>query len=552
MRTTRVVLIGALVALAAWAAWTLVADEAEVAADREPLQAAALADTTTVQASPSIAAFSGRSSESVPVPATAVAPVEALREAAALPPRTGITVRTIDGRGATIAGVRVSASLWPREERSVEAITGAAGTAWLECPAGAYTLFAQDDSSERRHGFAWDGPLDVTDSAPIEVTLTLPDANSRLEILVRDSSGSPLEGVKLEGRGAGPQQVRAQRETDTSGLAVWEPVVAGPCAITIMGDLPSHLGVALPDDRDITLWVEPGMTARGEFVCPQMGGLIARLEGVSLDAELVGVTAYAEQTKIERRATAGTPLVDFWLVPAGSYVLSAEWRPDSAHWSRPQVVEVASGEKTVVTIEVLDCKARLTGHVRDTAGLAVRGVVVAAEITDPTGGSEWTDRKLSLLARKSTSSGEDGSWAIAVPFGRKGVLTVDTSTAADRYLERCEGQLDLVDYARPFELVVEPGCGVEVRLEGDKATLADDFDVSLYLLRDEAPPQLSSRPSAHRERDGSFRFKYVGAGRYAAVLRRSHDDVLTQPVRFEIAPGFHEGETVPVTLTFSD
>jgi hypothetical protein len=550
VRALRVVLIAGLAALAVWAAWTLVAEHAETAADREPLQVAALPEATTVQASPSISALSGRSSEPLPVPATAAAPVEALHEAAALPPRAGITVRTIDARGATIAGVRVSASLWPRAEWSVEAITGTAGTAWLECAVGTYTLFAQDDSSERRHGFAWDGPLDVTGSAPSTVALTLPDANSRIEILVRDSSGRPLKGVRLEGRGAGPPQVRAERQTDASGLAVWEPVVAGPCAITIMSDLPSHLGVASPEDRDITVWVEAGVTARGEFVCPQLGGLIARLEGVSLDAELVGVTAYAEQTEIERQATAGTSLVDFWLVPPGSYVLSAEWRPDSAHWSRPLRVEVASDQETVAMIEVLECQARLTGHVRDTAGLAVRGVVVAAEITDPAGGSEWTDRKLSLLAKKSTSSGEDGSWAIAVPIGRKGVLRVDTSTAADRYLARYEGQLDIVDYERPFELVVEPGFGVEVRLEGDKAALADNFDVSLNILRVEAPPPLSSQ--AHRERDGSFRFKYVGAGHYNAVLRRSHDDVLTKPVAFEIEPGFHEGETVPVTLTLSD
>ena len=553
MRPTRVVLLVAAAALAAWAAGTLVADEAATGPDRDARTAAVSASVPTADVgSPESPSFSGRSSEPLPTPATA-APVESLHQAALSPAATGITVRTLDARGTALSGIYVSASVLPIEDTTVEARTGPDGSAWLECPAGSYRVYASDLSPESRLGSAGQDDVKVAPGESREVTLTLPDATSRLEVLVRDSSGRLLEDVKLDANGPGPQWVETERFTNASGLAVWEPVAAGRWSVRIE-DFPSTLGVIKPQDSSLRLEVEAGLTARGEFVCPQMGRLTARLEHESLAAELVRVTAQAERTEEEKQVKAGVPPEGFtWLLPPGSYVLSAEWRPDSSRWSRPQLVEVASAQETIATIEAFDCQTHLMGHVRDEAGQPVRGVVVGAEISDPPGGRAWTNRKLSLLAKKSAKSGEDGSWTIAVPVGRKGELTVNTTPATGRYLARYEGRLEIVDYSRPVELVVEPGCGVKVEVEGEKAAaLAEDNRVRLYVVREGERQPGPSQRSAHRENDGSFQFKYFGVGRYTAVLRRSKDDVLTQPVTFEIAPGFQEGETVPITLTFNE
>jgi hypothetical protein len=140
---------------------------------------------------------------------------------------------------------------------------------------------------------------------------------------------------------------------------------------------------------------------------------------------------------------------------------------------------------------------------------------------------------------------------MSVPIGGRGWISVHTGTAVGRYLARYEGRLEILDYGRPYDVVVSPGCGLRVHIEGTKAALAEDNGLRMFLIHDQATTP-DGRWTANRRNNGSYEFRHLDAGSYTAVLGRSQSDVLTQPVSFEIPPGFHEGDTIPITLTFAE
>lgn len=507
-----------------------------------------------VRASP--AAEPARKRPQLPPPPQAVPQVETLvpQPVADAAPRTGLLVHVTDTQGAPLEGMSATASVLDAQEADFEATSGADGSAWMDCAAGTYVVCATDERPEANHAPTCLEAVDVGAQGPTEITLALALADCRVEAFVRDDTGQPLAGVEIDGSGLAPDRGRGRRSTDEKGSAVWEPVVAGSWSLRVESVSPGS-GIVHPDNLQAQVLVDPGGSAWHEFVLARQGTVVVRLADVPHVDQLKSLTLHSEnqansQSLVTSNESEIRAFVFTWRVEPGEHVLAAEWRPEGPWWSRPQTVRVEAGQTTYPVIEPLEAQLRVSGHVRDRLGVPVAGVGVTLRVRTDQPDGDWKQRQLDAVAEKTAVSADDGQWSLDLPQGTS-VFFVNTATAPDRYLARFEREMELTDLSRPVEITVSPGCLVSGRVEGAWAKSAAEGDLRIDVVHEQAPDPWAGQRSANLGADATFEFRYVGAGTYTAVLKRS-GQVVTDTLRFEVPASFEEGEAIPVTLDFPE
>src|SRR6185295_19990298 len=111
-----------------------------------------------------------------------------------------------------------------------------------------------------------------------QATLTMFTATCRVEVLVSDESGAPLDGVGLDGNGRAPTRAKGLRVTDSTGVATWDPVAAGPWTVKILSD--NSTAVIVPE-TPFTITAEPRQTVRLPISLVRQGQLVVGLSKVS-------------------------------------------------------------------------------------------------------------------------------------------------------------------------------------------------------------------------------------------------------------------------------
>jgi hypothetical protein len=462
-------------------------------------------------------------------------------------PTHGLMVHVVDEMGVGVSGIRVLAV---RPEDIAKAVTDAEGLGWLDCTPGDYQVTAFDKRAEGRYaGDVLESVL-VSEESLSQATLTMCTATCRVEALVSDESGSPLDGVGLDGNGRAPTRAKGLRVTDSTGIATWDPVAAGPWTVKVLSDN-STAAVIVPE-TPFTVTAEPGQTVRLPISLVRHGLLVVGLSQVSQLHGLVGVSAMSG-TEFEHRGlesvTVGTTgeLELTFTLPPGEYAVVTDWRPGSTWWSRPERVTVRPGETTRTTIDPTEARVRLTGRIHDAAGTGVAGVGISASAGFSEMG-DLLDRAPDYLVMRSAQSDAHGNWAISVPWEGSRVR-IRPETAVGRHLAADTGIVEVTDSSIPIDIVVEPGCILKGQLAGRWAQTLTDSTLELVLEHETSGPFDGGRSVPVSA--GSFEILHARAGAYTATLRLN-DERVSSPVRFVVQGGFREGETIPLQLTFPD
>src|SRR4030095_3345810 len=119
--------------------------------------------------------------------------------------------------------------------------------------------------------------------------------------------------------------------------------------------------------------------------------------------------------------------------------------------------------------------------------------------------------------------------------------------AEGRYLRRYGQYEQVEDASQPVDILVEPGCILEGQIDGrwadDGAGASGAKQELLVSWCEGGRFQWEGRV---RVESGTFELDHVGAGSYSAPLTRGGKRE-SQPVKFEVAAGFREGERIPLT-----
>ena len=436
-------------------------------------------------------------------------------------------------------------------------ITDADGDVWLDCSAGQYQVTTYDKTAETLYTSSQLERVVVQEAGQSQTTLTVCKASARVEAFVCDDSGQPIPGLQLEGFGNTTGRTTGLQVTDARGMAAWAPVAVGEWAVGIVpNESTTNLVV---QDEPFTVMAEPTGTTRIQISLVRRGELIVRLSDVIDPEELVGVIAASGQEfeqLVPDSATDGPAgeLVFTWMLPPDDYAVVALWKSGSVWWSRPERVTVRSGQSTSANVRTESARIRLSGRVHDPSGWGVEGVVISAN--PPRSDVSTLDAALDLLVARRGRSDARGSWSLWVPW-ESTVIAVDVygtygmtgrgDSALGRYLSESAGLLEVSDTSKAIDILVEPGCILDGRVVGRAAAEQTSPRLELVIER-EGPTPLSRRV---RLQSGAFELGHAGAGRYTARLSLDEDWV-SEAVVFEVAKGFREGETIPLTLNFPD
>lgn len=403
-----------------------------------------------------------------------------------------------------------------------------------------------------------------------------PDATPRLAeagaaaivATVRDENGAAVAGYALDASTAGPPLL--SRVTDGSGTATWEGVSPGRWTLDAQasagftGDgFVVHASAinaqfAPVGDSEVELEVAAGATARHTFEVARRATVSVRLDEIPNESELEELSLGYQSRRLHSaiEGTEGATQV-VWSVAPGPWVLSARWSASSSCWSRPVLLELQPGEHREVSIVSLPTQVTWGGRVADTEGQPVGGVVMTVAVRERGPPSVPSGSRLDLptlaqlgeLAEKRVSSADDGTWSLAVPAG-SAVLRVDTTNGRGRYLARFDGEPELRDPTHAIDIVVASGCIVTAAVSGLPASpdLGEPPRWTLGLRR-QVGAFAVSRPREETLEGDALTLERMAAGHYEVELSCNGRLCATQ--RFDVAPGFREGERVAVALDFS-